>query len=115
MFKKVVFQENLQASDAQRKTIVLYFVEKNSEVFLNTYSFCICTCPIDIWYYLLVLGGAWQMITQSIIGLSDTLKMYPPPSGAVDPLPSPSESPHQAKKSTHESPIHSPQGNPPFH
>ena len=53
------------------------------------------------------------MITQSVSGLSDTLKIYPPHSGAVDPLPSPSESPQQGKRvSHHDSPGHSPLPNP---
>ena len=52
------------------------------------------------------------MITQGVIGLSDILNIYPPPSGAVDPLPSPSESPYQGKRvSHHDSPVHSPSPN----
>ncbi|XP_019864232.1 PREDICTED: uncharacterized protein LOC100636902 [Amphimedon queenslandica] len=50
-------------------------------------------------------SATWQKITQVLIGLSDTLGLYPPPSGSVDPLPSPSESPHQGKKSTTDSPF----------
>lgn len=53
-------------------------------------------------------SATWQMITQVMIGLSDTLGFYPPPTGSVDPLPSPSESPHQNRKSNGESPLHSP-------
>ena len=66
-----------------------------------------CANPhVNICFFLLLfLAATWQKITQVLIGLSDTLGLYPPPSGAVDPLPSPSESPHQGRKSTIESPF----------
>ncbi len=63
-------------------------------------------------FVIIIIIAAWQMITQGVIGLSDILNIYPPPSGAVDPLPSPSESPYQGKRvSHHDSPVHSPSPN----
>ena len=50
----------------------------------------------------------WQMMNHQLIGLSDTLGVCPPPAGAVNPLPSPSESPHQGRRSVVDSPGHSP-------
>ena len=78
---------------------------------------CLCMSERSIYNYfndLLMFTlyhvtiATWQMITQVMIGLSDTLGLYPPPTGSVDPLPSPSESPHQNRKSNGESPLHSP-------